>query len=111
MNTIEQLNGTRLSPFSEAVGAPDDMQLMKPPRLATANDVRELVQYLKRFPDGINLYDVPQPTKKRVFYPTKIAAYESGALVNVRRNRIALTPLGWKFARSLEPEAGAYRDR
>ncbi len=106
----EQPKGNHSSPFIEVLGEPGHIRLIKPPRLATANDVRELVQYLKRNPEGVNLYDVPQPLKKRIFYPTKIAAYESWGVVNVRRDRIALTLLGWEFARSLEPEARAYRD-
>src|ERR1700694_1871575 len=84
--------------------------IRKLPTLATANDVRELVQYLKRRPDGINLCDVPQPIKKRTFCPQKIAAYESWGLLNRKGDRLSLTPLCWEFARSLEPEARAYRD-
>src|SRR6266576_3970700 len=110
MTPIEQPNGNYSPTVVEAPCVSGDMHMMRPPRLATANDVRELVQYLKRNHEGVNLHDVPQPIKKRIFYPAKIAAYESWGLVNVRRDRIALTRLGWDFARSLEPEAEAYRD-
>ena len=82
----------------------------EPPRLATANDVRELVQYLKRRPEGVNIHDVPQPIKKRIYYPTKTASYEYWGLITVKRDRVTLTTLGWEFARSLEPEAKAYRE-
>lgn len=79
------------------------------PALATANDVRELVQYLKRLPNGVNICDVVQPIKKRIFYPPKVEAYLSWRLVTRKGDRLKLAPLGWQFAKSLEPEAEAYR--
>ena len=109
MNGAEQPNGNG-SLASSGIATVEDFPLAKPPRLATANDIRELVQYLKRRPEGLNLHDVPQPIKKRIFYPAKIASYEFWGLVSVKRDRITLTELGWQFARRLEPEAEAYRD-
>ncbi|HJZ82937.1 MAG TPA: hypothetical protein VKD91_21400 [Pyrinomonadaceae bacterium] len=53
---------------------------------------------------------MPQPIKKRIFYPPKIASYEFWGLITFKRDRLVLTPLGWEFARSLEPEANAYRE-
>jgi hypothetical protein len=88
---------------SEAVGG------MNLPALATANDIREVVQYLKQRPDGVNICDVVQPIKKRIFYPAKVVAYESWGLVTRTGERVKLTSLGWEFAKSLEPEARAYR--
>lgn len=79
------------------------------PRLATANDIREVVQYLKQRPGGVNIHDVVQPIKKRVFYPAKIAAYELWGLVARTGDHLALAPLGWEFAKHLEPESQAYR--
>ena len=104
MTHTEQPNGQSLERHI------DHLQTALLPRLATANDVRELVQYLKRRPGGVNLHDLPQPIKKRIFSPTKIASYEFWGLVDVNHDRIKLTPLGSDFARSLEPEAKAYRD-
>jgi len=79
------------------------------PALATANDVRELVQFLKQRPQGVNLCDLVQPLKKRVFYPAKIEAYLYWGLVTKNGDRLKLTSLGWEFAKSLEPEARAYQ--
>jgi len=101
-------NGSHLSPG--VVTTRNEFRRAQPPRLATANDIRELVQYLKRRPSGVNIHDVPQPIKKRIFYPTKIMSYELWGLVTVNRDRVTLTAAGWEFARSLEPEANAYRD-
>ncbi len=79
------------------------------PVLATANDVRELIQYLKKQPHGIDVSEIAQPIRKRVFFPPKIAAYEYWGLVSRVGERLTLTPFGWAFAQRLEPEAAAYR--
>ncbi len=79
------------------------------PVLATANDVRELVQYLKKQPHGIDLSEIAQPIRKRVFFPPKIAAYEYWGLITRVGERLTLTQFGWEFARRIEPEAIAYR--
>jgi hypothetical protein len=98
------------SPSTEpARGGGGEAQLMPLPVLATANDLREVVQYLKKRPDGVDISEVPQPLKKRVFYPPKVAAYESWGVVSRRHGRVSLTRLGWEFARSLEPGARSYR--
>ncbi len=79
------------------------------PILATANDVRELVQFLKKRPFGVSISDISQPIKKRVFFPKKVAAYEYWRLVTRSGEHLKLSQLGWEFARSLEPEARIYR--
>jgi hypothetical protein len=79
------------------------------PILATANDIREVVQYLKQRPEGINICDVVQPIKKRIFYPPKIEAYLQWGLIAKKGDRINLTARGFNFAQSLIPEARAYR--
>lgn len=98
----------RLSAKHLSQGASESRGL-RLPIMATANDVREVVQYLKKRPDGVTLSEVAQPLKKRIFYPPKVAAYEEWGLIKRSRDRLTLTPLGWEFARSLEPEAWAYR--
>ncbi len=55
----------------------DGMRDIALPTLTTANDVRELVQYLKKRPDGVIVSEVAQPIKKRIFYPPKVSAYEA----------------------------------
>lgn len=79
------------------------------PVLATANDVRELIQYLKKQPHGVDVSEIAQPIRKRVFFPPKIAAYEYWGLVARSGERLTLTQFGWAFAQRLDPEATAYR--
>ncbi len=80
------------------------------PILATAGDVREVVQYLRKKPTGVSVVEALGDVKKRVFEPRKIAAYEFWGIVNRRTgDRLQLTQLGWEFARKLAPETEAYR--
>jgi hypothetical protein len=78
------------------------------PLLATANDVRGVVQYLRKRPEGVTLSEAIDAIKKQVFEPPKIAAYEALDLVEQAGNLLKLTPLGWELARSLEPETRAF---
>lgn len=101
-----EAGGLSTKGLSRGASEPRELRL---PILATANDVREVVQYLKKRPDGVTLSEVAQPLKKRIFYPPKVDAYEEWGLIKRSRGRLMLTPLGWEFARSLEPEAWSYR--
>lgn len=94
---------------AEIANEQEELKAKTLPTMATANDVREVVQYLKQRPEGVNSCDVVQPIKKRIFYPAKVAAYELWGLVTRTGERVKLTSLGWEFAKSLEPEARAYR--
>ena len=80
------------------------------PILATAGDVREVVQYLKKKPTGVSVVEAMDDVKRRVFEPRKIAAYEFWGIVNrLGGDRLQLSQLGWEFARKLEPQTEAYR--
>lgn len=79
------------------------------PTLATASDVREVVQYLKKKPAGVTMVQAMDAVQKRVFDPRKVAAYEFWGIVVREGDRLKLSPLGWEFARKLAPEADAYR--
>lgn len=81
------------------------------PTLATPGDVREVVQYLKQKPAGVSIVEALDDVKKRVFEARKIAAYEFWGIVErgPGGDRLRLSPLGWEFARKLEPETEAYR--
>ena len=79
------------------------------PVLATANDVREVVQFLKRKPEGITIIEASDAVRKRLFDPRKIAAYELWGIISKNGDRIKLSELGREFARKLEPEARVYR--
>ena len=107
--TLRRANLAHSSSVEDVAAAVEEPQLITFPHLATANDVREVVQYLKKRPDGVDISEVAQPIKKRIFYPPKVTAYESWGIVSRKRDRLKLTQLGWEFARSLEPEARSYR--
>ncbi|HEX8129106.1 MAG TPA: hypothetical protein VF527_08400 [Pyrinomonadaceae bacterium] len=80
------------------------------PILATAGDVREVVQYLKKKPAGVSIVEAMDDVKRRVFEPRKVAAYEFWGIVERHGgDRLHLSRLGWEFARKLAPEAEAYR--
>ncbi len=81
-----------------------------PPALATAADLREVVQYLKKKPFGVTVVEALNDVKKRAFEPRKIAAYEfCGIVTRGGSDRLRLTSLGWEFASKIEPETEAYR--
>ncbi len=79
------------------------------PILVTANDVREVVQLLKKRPEGITVVEASDAAKRRLFDPRKIAAYELWGIVSKSGDRIRLSALGREFASRLAPEAELYR--
>lgn len=92
------------------LGASPDEQPVTLPILATAGDVREVVQYLRKKPTGVSIVEALGDVKKRVFQPRKIAAYEFWGIISRQGgDRLHLTQLGWEFARKLAPETEAYR--
>ncbi|HEX8290579.1 MAG TPA: hypothetical protein VF570_02410, partial [Pyrinomonadaceae bacterium] len=58
---------------------------------------------------GVTLTAALNDAKRRVFEPRKVGAYEAWGFVARRGERLLLTSLGRGFARTLEPEARAYR--
>jgi hypothetical protein len=92
------------------LGASRNEQSVTLPILATAGDVREVVQYLRKKPTGVSVVEASGDVKKRVFQPRKIAAYEFWGIISRQGgDRLHLTQLGWEFARKLAPETEAYR--
>lgn len=79
------------------------------PILATANDVREVVQFLKKKPQGITIIEASDAVRKRLFDPRKVAAYELWGIISKNGDRMKLSELGREFACKLEPEARIYR--
>lgn len=79
------------------------------PALATASDIREVVQFLKKKPAGVTIVEAMDDVKKRAFDPRKVTAYEFWGIVVRDGDRLKLSGLGWEFAQKLEPEAGVYR--
>lgn len=96
--------------YTSSEDAPDDAASTSLPILATAGDVREVVQYLKKKPAGVSVVEAMDDVKRRVFEPRKVAAYEFWGIVTRQGgDRLRLSQLGWEFARKLAPEAEAYR--
>lgn len=75
----------------------------------TASDVRELVQLLKRRPEGIRLSKVLVEKHKRIFEAKKVTAYETLRIVEKRDQFLRLSRLGWKFAEHLKAETAMFR--
>jgi hypothetical protein len=79
------------------------------PALATPGDIREAVQYLKKKPAGVSVIEALNDSKRRIFHPRKVAAYEFWGLVSRRGSHLLLTAFGWEFVRKLAPAVEAYR--
>jgi hypothetical protein len=79
------------------------------PILATASDVREVVQLLKKRPEGITIVEASDAVRKRLFDPRKVAAYELWGIISKTNDRLKLSELGREFASKLEPETQIYR--
>jgi hypothetical protein len=79
------------------------------PILATANDVREVVPLLKKRPEGITVVEASEATRRRLFDPRRITAYELWGIASKSGDRIMLSELGREFAGRFESEARLYR--
>jgi len=77
--------------------------------MATASDVRDAVQYLKRKPEGLTSVEELDAPGRRIFDPRKIIAYELWGILFRIDSRLKLTPLGWDLAHSLTPEVQIFR--
>lgn len=79
------------------------------PLLATAADVRGVVQYLRKKPGGVTINEAVDAIKKQVFDPRKVLAYEALGLVERQGDRLKLSPLGHELGRKLQPVAQVFR--
>jgi hypothetical protein len=79
------------------------------PLLATASDLREVVRFLRKRPDGTGIVEAMEVSKKQMLDPRKIAAYEAWGLVIRDRDRLALSAFGREIAELLQPEIQAFR--
>ena len=80
------------------------------PILATANDARELVRFLKKRPNGVTIVEAMNAEPRRIFDARKIAAYEFWGIIGRENERLVLTPLGEELAEALGPECRMHRD-
>ena len=79
------------------------------PVLATAADVRGVVQYLRKKPDGVTINEAVDAIKKQVFDPRKVLAYEALGLVVRRGERLQLSAAGHELGRKLQPVTQVFR--
>jgi hypothetical protein len=79
------------------------------PILATGNDVREIVRFLRDKPLGVTVIELASAEPRRVFDPRKIAAYEFWGVLERDGGRITLTQLGREMSRRITPEIEIYR--
>jgi hypothetical protein len=79
------------------------------PIFATANDVREVVRFLNKRPQGITIVEAINADQRRIFEPRKISAYEFWGIICRMGERLRLSPLGQELAQKLEPETRVYR--
>lgn len=79
------------------------------PILATGNDIREIVRFLRDKPLGVTVIELASAEPRRVFDPRKIAAYEFWGVIERDGGRITLTELGREMSRRITPEIEIYR--
>ncbi len=79
------------------------------PVLTTAEDVRDLVGYLKTKPTGTTIAEARAAIKKSVLDGRKFTAYTLWGFVSKEGERIKLTQRGWDYARKPESEQDVYR--
>ena len=102
------IGADRIAPMMDRVVTPrlNESQKATLPLLATANDLRELIRYLKKHPDGVTIVEALGEVKKRILDPRKISAYEAWGVVDRQGDWLKLSELGWEFSRKLAAGSG-----
>lgn len=90
--------------------ADDELPVSSLPILATANDAREVVRFLKKRQNGVTVVEAMNSEPKRIFDARKVAAYAFWGIIYHENERLTLTPLGRELADALEPECRMHRD-
>ncbi len=101
----------RITPLGDRLTAMRPVENLKNtlPSLATANDLRELIRYLKKHADGVTIVEALGEVKKRILDPRKISAYEAWGVIKRDGDWLSLSPLGWEFSRKLGLEGELFR--
>lgn len=101
-----------IDPFTDEAEVMDigPLPITSLPILATANDAREVVRFLKKRPNGVTVVEAMNAEPKRIFDARKVAAYEFWGIIHRRNDRLTLTPLGQQLAEALGPETQMHRD-
>jgi hypothetical protein len=82
---------------------------MSLPVLTTADDVTDLVAYLKTKPTGATITEAKAAIKKSVLDGRKLTAYTLWGFVTKDGERLKLTQRGWDYARKPEQEQEIFR--
>ena len=94
----------------EMIEGENDLPISSLPILATANDAREVVRFLKKRPNGVTVVEAMNAEPKRIFDARKVAAYEFWGIIQRLNDRMTLTALGQELAEALGPETRMHRD-
>lgn len=79
------------------------------PLKTTADDVRDIVRYLKTKPTGATVTEAKATVDKKVLDGRKLSAYVSWGITDRGDNRLKLTERGWALAREALPEKDVFR--
>lgn len=77
--------------------------------LTTANDLREVVRYLKKRPAGVVVSEELDKARRRLFERKKVAAYALLGFTHSRGETISLSAAGLELADSLDADAREFR--
>lgn len=107
---LKEMERNTSAPRPEEIEIARDLPVTSLPILATANDARELVRFLKKRPNGVTVVEAMNAEPRRIFDARKIAAYAFWGIIRRENERLTLTEIGQELAEALDPECGMYRD-
>lgn len=79
------------------------------PMMATPNDLRDLIRFLRQRPDGVSIVEAMEEIKRRILDARKIFAYEQWGIIERQGDWLRLSSLGWEFSEKLALEADLFR--
>jgi hypothetical protein len=79
------------------------------PIITTAEDVRDIVAYLRNKPTGATIAEAQAVVKKQLLDGRKLSAYVFWGIVARDGERLSLTNRGWELARSKDGGVGVFR--
>jgi Predicted nucleotide-binding protein containing TIR-like domain len=79
------------------------------PVLTTADDVRDLIAYLKTKPTGATITEAKAAIRQSVLDGRKFTAYTLWGFITKEGERMKLTQRGWDYARKPESEQEVFR--
>ena len=80
------------------------------PILATAEDVRGIIAYLKNRPTGATIAEAKAAVKKQLLDGRKLSAYKFWDITAKDTDHLKLSKRGWEIARGAKTEASVFLD-